>query len=67
VIAFEQDLVAAADAHQLMAEFVETGGGICRAGEDENGCGEHRAVEDAAEGRIEISDHWLVGVVALSG
>jgi hypothetical protein len=46
VIAFEQDLIAAADAHHLMAEFVEAGGGIASAGEGENGEGEDRAVQE---------------------
>ena len=44
VVAFEQDLAATADAHELMAEFVEASAGIAGAGEGENGGGEDRAV-----------------------
>jgi hypothetical protein len=44
VVAFEQDLAATADAHELMAEFVEASAGIAGAGKSENGGGEDRAV-----------------------
>ena len=54
VVAFEQDLSAAADAHELMAEFVEASGGVAGAGEGEHSGSQDRAVEDAAEGRIEF-------------
>jgi hypothetical protein len=49
VVAFEQDLAAAADAHQLVADFLETGGRIAGTGESENSEGEQDAVESAAE------------------
>ena len=52
VIAFEQDLSASADAHELMAELVETRGRVGGAGEDEDGGGEYGAVECAAESRV---------------
>jgi len=37
VIAFEKNLVAAANAHHLMAKFVEARGGISGADESEDG------------------------------
>jgi hypothetical protein len=49
VIAFEKDLVAAADAHHLVAEFIEARGGIAGAGESEEGEAEESAVEEAAK------------------
>jgi len=48
VVALEQDLVASADAHELMAEFVEAGGGVSGAGESGDSEGEQSAVESAA-------------------
>ncbi len=37
VIAFQKNLVAAADAHHLVADFVEAGGGVSGAEEGEDG------------------------------
>ena len=45
VVAFEQNLVAAADAHELVADFVEASGGIAGAGQGEHGEGQQGAVE----------------------
>jgi len=50
VIAFEKNLAAAADAHHLVAKFVEARGGIAGAGKGEDGETEHATVEKAAEG-----------------
>jgi len=36
VIAFQKNLIASADAHQLVAEFREAGGGIASTEEEEN-------------------------------
>ena len=54
VVAFKQNLSAAADAHQLVAELVETSAGIAGAGEDRDHSGEDRAVQPAAKSRIEF-------------
>jgi hypothetical protein len=59
VIAFEQNLVAAADAHQLMADVFEAGGWISGAEEGEDGEAERGGVESAAEGRVESRRHNL--------
>jgi hypothetical protein len=37
MIAFQQNLIAAADAHHLMADFVETRAGVSGAEEGEDG------------------------------
>ena len=50
VIALEQELPAAADAHQLVADFGETRGRIAGTGEGENGRSQHSAVDSAARG-----------------
>ncbi len=52
VVAFEQNLVAAADAHQLVAEIVEAGSGIAGADEGEDGEPEQATMESAAEARV---------------
>ena len=52
MIAFEEDLAAAADAHQLMAEFSESRGRVSGAGEGEDGEREDGAVDGAAGDRI---------------
>ena len=49
VVAFEQNLAAAADAHQLMAELVETSAGIAGAGEAITDRARTRAVQPAAK------------------
>jgi hypothetical protein len=59
VIAFEQNLVAAANAHQLMADVFEASGGISSAEESEDGEAERGGVESAAEGRVESRRHNL--------
>jgi len=50
VIAFEKNLAAAADAHHLMAEFVEACGRIAGAGEAEDGGAEHDGLREFAAG-----------------
>jgi hypothetical protein len=57
VIALQKNLAATADAHQLMADFLEAGGGIAGAGEHEDGEREQTALQQAAEGRIEFRHH----------
>ena len=54
MVAFEQDLTASADAHQLVAELSEARAGIGGARKSKHGRGEDRAVERAAEGRVVI-------------
>jgi len=48
VIAFEEDLIAAANAHQLMAEILEARGGIAGADKGEDGEAKRDAVQGAA-------------------
>jgi hypothetical protein len=48
VVTLEKDLAATADAHHLVADLIEAGGGIAGAGESEDGEGEQAAVEKAA-------------------
>jgi hypothetical protein len=60
VIAFQENLGAAADAHHLMAEFVEARGGIAGAGEGEDGETQHAAVEN-----LGCSRHYSVIPVLL--
>jgi hypothetical protein len=50
VIALQKNLVAAADAHHLVAEFGEAGGGIAGTGEGEDGERERGAVQESSEG-----------------
>ena len=65
VIAFEKNLVAAADAHHLVAEFVEARGGIAGAGEGEDGETEQAAVQEAADDLSWSRHHFqFAGVVA---
>jgi len=52
VVAFEQDLAASADAHELMAELSEARARVAGAGEDEDRGGEYGAVESAEESRV---------------
>jgi hypothetical protein len=58
VIALEQNLVATADAHQLMTEFVETRRRITGAGEGADGKTEQGALQRAAEERIGFRRHF---------
>ncbi len=44
VVAFQKNLIAAADAHHLVADFVEAGGGIAGAEESEDGGAEQEGV-----------------------
>jgi hypothetical protein len=48
VIAFQKNLVAAADAHHLMADFSEAGGGISSAEECEDSGTEQDGLEHPA-------------------
>ena len=58
VIAFEKNLVAAADTHQLVAEFIEARGGIACPHEREDGETEEAASEQAAEGGLWSRRHF---------
>jgi hypothetical protein len=49
VIAFQKNLVAAADAHHLVADFVEARGRVAGAEQGEDGETEQAAVQQAAE------------------
>jgi len=49
VVTLEQNLVAAADAHQLVADLGEAGRRVARAGKGEDGEREQSAVESAAK------------------
>jgi hypothetical protein len=49
VVALQQNLVAAADAHHLMADFVEARGRVAGAEQGEDGEGEQAAVEAAED------------------
>jgi hypothetical protein len=60
VVAFEKDLAAAADAHQLMAEFSETRGRISGAGEGEDGERKDGALQNAAGDRVGFKFHYLL-------
>src|SRR5579872_1411304 len=59
VVAFEKNLVAAADAHELVAEFVEACGRIAGSHEREDGETEDAALEQAAEQRVGFHRHHL--------
>jgi hypothetical protein len=59
VVALEQNLVASADAHQLMADFVKAGSGISGAGKGEDGDGQECAVEGAADDGMLGRHHWV--------
>jgi hypothetical protein len=48
VIAFEENLVATADAHHLVADFGEAGGGVSGAEEGEDGGAEQEGLDDLA-------------------
>jgi hypothetical protein len=45
MVAFQKNLVAAADAHQLMAELGETGSRVAGAGEDDDGQAEDECLK----------------------
>jgi hypothetical protein len=49
VIALQQNLMAAANAHQLVAEMVEAGSFVSAAEEEKNGETEERALETASD------------------
>ncbi len=49
MVTFEEDLIAAADAHQLMAELFESRRGITGAGEGTDGDAEQGALQRAAD------------------
>jgi hypothetical protein len=59
VVALEKDLVAAADAHHLMAEFVEARGRVASAGYGADDETEQAAVEKAAEELGWSRHHWV--------
>jgi hypothetical protein len=48
VVAFQKNLIAAADAHHLMADFVEARGGIAGAEKGEDGEAEQEGVQGFA-------------------
>jgi hypothetical protein len=48
MIAFQKNLIATADAHELMAEFGETGGGISGAEQGEDGGRQQEGLESFA-------------------
>jgi hypothetical protein len=60
VIAFQKNLVAAADAHHLMAEFIEARGRIAGAGEGEDGETEKAALHKAAKDLEWSRRHFLM-------
>jgi hypothetical protein len=49
VIAFQQNLMASADAHELMAELLEACGFVSGAEEDEDGEADECALESAPD------------------
>ena len=49
VVAFEQDLSAAAGAHHAVAEVFESGVGVSGTKEDEDGGGEDEGVNDSTD------------------
>ncbi len=57
VIAFKKNLVAAADAHHLVAEIGEARGGIAGAGEGEDRESEDAALQESAENWVESRHH----------
>jgi hypothetical protein len=58
VVTFQKNLVATADAHQLVAEFVEARGGIACAHEREDGETKQAGLEQAAEDRFWSRRHF---------
>ena len=54
MVAFEKNLAASADAHELVTELSKARAGIAGAGKHEDGHDEDGAVESAAESRAVI-------------
>lgn len=52
MVAFEEDLAAAADAHELVADLGEAGGGIVSAGKEEDGEREEDAMKGVTRERV---------------
>jgi hypothetical protein len=56
VVAFQKNLFAAADAHHLVADFVEARGGIAGAEKDEDGGGQDDTLNCLAASRPELRE-----------
>jgi hypothetical protein len=60
VVAFQKNLAATADAHQLVAKFVEARAGIPGAGEQKDSQREQGAVQSAAGNKIWSQCHFVI-------